>query len=135
MGFEVSPDLRFVEARDAQRHVIDVPPGGPGRGSPELAERSRHIDENDQSGAYTKLNKTERPEAEFLTTAEHFAVEAQRPIEVRDAQDDVINADDVDRTHARDGTPRPRTCDRAMNFTDLTGAGRARTMRGPLRSQ
>ena len=113
--------------------MIDVPAGRSGRGAPELAERSRHIDQIDQAGAGPQLHEAERSEAAFLTTAKHFAVEAQRPIEVRDAQHDVINADDVDRTHARHGTPRPRTCDRAM-FTDLTGAGRARTMRGLLRS-
>ena len=51
------------------------------------------------------MHKAERSEAAFLAAAEHFAVEPQRLIEVRHTQDDVIDANDVDCTHALHSTP------------------------------
>jgi len=131
---EVSPNLHFVEGRDAQRQVIDIPRGLSGRGSPKLAERPCGVDQIDQMVAGPQLYETERFKAALLPTAEDFAVEPQRLIELRHAQDDVIDADDVDCTHVQDGTPRAEVRESSPGASDLTGAERPRTMRDPSRS-
>jgi len=118
--FEVGPDFRLVKARDAQRHVIHVSSGFPGRRPPEPAEGSCGVEQVDQSRAGPQLHEAERLEATFHPAAKHSAVEAQRPIEVPHAQDDVIDADDVDCTHKAGYylAPGPPTAAAAQNGLD-----------------
>jgi len=92
-------DLCFVEACDAQRDVIDVSPRGSGGRSPKLPECSSRVDQVDQARAGPQLDKAERPKAAFLAAAEHVAIEAQRLIEVPHPQNDMIDPDNVHRTH------------------------------------
>ena len=90
----------LVERGELHAEVVDVAAALGRRAAAEATERRVDDDEVDEAGARAELHEAERVDAALLAAAERGAVEAQRALEVDDAQDHVVEPLDVDRTHA-----------------------------------
>jgi hypothetical protein len=102
----VPRDGRLVERLDAQAHVVHVAAFRAGRGAAGTAERAVDRHEVDLRPARAQVHEAEIVAAPLDGAADDAAVEVDHPLEVRHAEDDVVDLADLD--HRR-GSCRPPT--------------------------
>src|SRR6185436_12720013 len=103
---QVGDDGLLVERLDAKAEVIHVAALAAGGGAAGLAERAVHRDEVDHARADAQVGHAEFGSIGDEARAEDVAVEARHRLDVAHAQDDVVDAADVD--HSRPTSARPR---------------------------
>ena len=94
---EVGLQCRFVEPSELETEMVDVlgvRPGWPPAGT---TQRRVDRDQIDQRAARPELDQAERIHPPFFRAAERISVETQRPVQVGDTHDHVVEACDFER--------------------------------------
>jgi hypothetical protein len=86
-----------LEGFDPQRHVIHVSRRRIGSAAAGTSERGIRGHEIDQAVAGAQLHQPERVDPALLSQPEDLAIEAQRGGRIRDAEHDVVDAEDPER--------------------------------------
>src|SRR5690606_21600475 len=96
-----------VERLDRETEVIEVAPLAP-RGRPAPSpDRAVHRDQVDQRAAGAKLDEPDLVPPPLDGAAEDVAVEGEHPVEVPDAQHDVVDPQDPDQSSRITSTRAP----------------------------
>src|SRR5258706_94437 len=111
-------DGRLVESVDGYREMIDVPALGTRCRASRCAERSVDRDEVDERPARAQLEQADLRLGAFVGASDDVAVESQHPIEIRDAQDDMIDPDQGERRTLH-GRRLPRFSRSSLDYTAL----------------